>query len=724
MTSFSNFLKTSLTIFVTTITSLNSNAQNNFEYPILQSCNDADTFWGVRVEDKYRVLENDKSLTTIEWKKKESEILQQYFKQTKSGWFIEGDIENKLPVYSNIPVKQGSLYFYFYLQNGDLKSGASIYYRSHLLTDENDKRFVNGWAWSEERDTKRLISPNDISGKDKIVFSRNIFLSKNEKYLAVMYNRNGSDWQEIQVIRMEDHEILNDFIVHVKFSEVTWCGNGFYYSKYDSINRYNLHQDRPQHQKVYYHVLGTKQEADELIFQRPSFPDNVFLTKVTDDEKFLIIYERNNEQNDVNVYFKNLTDKSNFIPIAKGLKKSFEIIGSKNDLFYALTNHPNSYNKTIVEIDTKNPLKWELVIPESENFKIESSIFFDNTLVLLYQADTGQYIKTLNIETGKVNLTRLHSDYNFQFKSVDKISGQIFLKSESFFVPHVGWLYDIKKNTLNIIEKTGVDYSPDNYNTIYTKYKSKDGTEIPIYLVTRKGYKRDNNAPAILAAIGGDGIYAKPNFTPEMMPLLDRGGIYAFANIRGGDYIKRDWHEDGRLLKIQNSFDDFYFAAKFLKDSGYVALNRLAITGSGLLVASTVNQHPEMYKAAIPFVGVYDMIRFEKFTGGILWQSEIGNISNESDFKNLLSYSPLHNIKSNTTYPSILVITAEVDDRVPHLHSYKYVAALQEQTKSPNPILLRVEKQAGHYGAIGRDAFLKQERDFNLFLFKELGIEY
>jgi len=667
-------------------------------YPSAPKADIKDTIWGEVVNDPYRPLETDNQQRQ-EWLKQEEQLTKSYFKKHKDKLVLEDDYQTIASTYFNIPHHQGPYYIEWL---GNAENGVvSIYYKK-ALKDQN---------------RKLLLSPTTVDKGLKRFSS--VSLSEDGLFLAYTYTKNGSDWQEIGVYDVKNDRVLLDHIQNVKFSGINWLGNGFYYSRFDSVNEIGRYLDVQKNQKVYYHKVGSLGE-DKLIYENQENPLSTFRVE-TLGNRFLLIYE-----GDL-IKLKNVKENSPFYTLKLKKDCKFSILGANGDYLYATTDYPDAYNGSIVEFTADAPSHWEVIVPNQNDFLMKDAIYADHKFFTVYEHNFQQYIL-------------IYSDSGDKLKQVDRILGSntklvafsseensIILSENFFFCPPLGELLSLKDYEISYISKTHVNFDPLKYTFSVAEYKSKDNTAIPIYIVLDKNYEKKGPRPTLLNFYGGFGITPDASFDPGLILFLNNGGVFAFANVRGGANSVKNWHKMGSLLNKQNTIDDVYYAARFLVNKGLSDSCKIAITGGsngGLVGAAVVNQHPNYFKAALLMVGAYDMIRSEKYTvGAYNTTGEFGTINDLFQFRNLLSYSPIHNIKPNTQYPSMLIMTADYDDRVPPLHSYKYVAALQELTKSKRPILLNVEKNEGH----NLQSFEKQigrNRYFYSFLFKELGMKY
>jgi prolyl oligopeptidase len=707
--------------FFTLLFSLQMYGQQ-WNYPIAPKSTSLDTFFNVAVPDEYKALEDINNSNTQDWLNQEQQVTTSYFRKTSIDYFLDAEIAS-INYKSNIARRSGNLFFkYLYVDENETPS---VYYSNKLVShSESTEELIYNNVYNS--DFELLLSSDKFKGTDKVNFG-SVFTSGNDSLVAFFYGKKGSDWKEIGIIEPKSKRILEDHIEGVKTTNLQWDENGFYYSRFDSIDKINIHLDRPAYEKIFYHKLGTLQQEDEVVFWRNLLPDELLSFQISDDRTFLIVKDYNSKSEELSIYYKDLKKGTTFFPLVRNTKDKVSIIGNKDTLFYAFTNVHGASNNLVVEININNPTKWEKVIGESEKYYLSDAVYFDDQFLLLYQADDRQYLRLYNLHTNTSKTLQLDKVAHFELLSSDIGKGKFIFVSSSIVCPPIGWFFDANKFTLTVINKTIVDYDPAQYTITHLMYPSLDNTLIPMMVVYKKGTKLNSSAPCLLEAYGGYGVYPTPHYKRGLLSFLNRGGVYAFANVRGGQYSQKDWHKMGMGLNKQNTIDDFYAAAKYLVENKFTNPHRLAITGSshgGLLVAACVNQHPEMFRAAIPKVGVYDLLHFDKYTVGVHSVAEFGDITQEKYFNAMFKYSPLHNIKRDVDYPAMLIMASSNDDRVPMLHSLKYIAALQENVKRSHPILLRIEKDAGHYGAQTWSTQKNAERDFYAFLFKELGIKY
>ena len=598
------------------------------------------------------------------------------------------------------PIKHGKYYFTYGYYN-DVGEPA-LFYQTKLTYD-----------------SEILVDPNYISKKDRIKL-RGYSLSGDSKYLAYQFSRNGSDQAEIMIMSMEHKENLNDHLKGIKFSGMSWKDDGFYYSVVAQDGQFG----EIKGQKIYYHKVGTDQSEDQLVFQRKNNPTAHFYAKTTKDEQFFILTENNERDNKKNMFYIDFRSGSNALkPLFINYHFGLSIIDSKNGKLIASTTN-NAKNGAIVEIDPKNPLQWRTIANEFTNAVLLDVIPFKDRIVATYQSNQHPIIMVYNYD-GVVLYTLERpvatSVHGFYGNPEDE---EVLFRFTSYTVPTVVYKFNLKTFKRTLHKRTSVTF--DIKKIVYTEleYKSNDDTIVPMILVHSKEMELDGSNPLILEAYGGFGAIAQPSFDPGIVHFVKSGGIYAFANVRGGGDYGRDWEFAGKGENKQQSFDDFIAAAEFLIDQKYTNKNKLAITGGsngGLVVAAAATQRPELFKAVVPVVAPLDMIRFENFTVGQWHRDEYGTVSDSLGFLNLLSYSPYHNIDENINYPSTLVITSDNDDRVPPFHSYKFVKKLQDREVQKNPILLKVEENSGHYGASTLYSTIKESANIVGFILNELN---
>ncbi|HBS87629.1 MAG TPA: S9 family peptidase [Bacteroidales bacterium] len=680
--------------------------KSKYKYPETTTVDSVDVYFGTAVPDPYRWLEDDNSKETAEWVKKQNEFTFGYLEKIP----FREKIKSRLTEIwdyprRSAPFKEGSRYFYY--KNDGLQNQSVLY-----MTDD------------PEKEGKILLDPNTMSTEGTSSLG-NLDFSKDGKYMAYAISKGGSDWNEIFVLEIQTGKILEDHLKWIKFSGISWYKDGFYYSRYDAPEEGKALSKSNEFHKLYYHKLGTKQEEDVLVHRDKENPKRNFNASVTDDEKFLMMYESEASQGNV-LYFKDLTQEdSRLISLNLGYDFEFSLVGNIDKDLYILTNFEAPRYK-LIKINTRDirPQSWEVVLPETEDV-LQSVTFAGGKLIAVYMKDAHNVMYMYNyngIFEREIKLPALGSIDGFNGKKDDKTAYYTF---NSFTYPSVIYKYDFTKNESTEFYKSEINFDGSQYETTQVFYESKDGTKVPMFIVHKKGLKLDGENPALLYGYGGFNVSRTPSFSIANIIWLENGGVYALANIRGGGEYGRDWHEAGTKLRKQNVFDDFIAAAEYLIKSKYTNPRKLAIKGGsngGLLVGACVNQRPDLFQVALPAVGVMDMLRFQKFTIGWHWVGDYGSSDNEEEFKYIFKYSPLHNITENTNYPAILVTTADHDDRVVPAHSFKYIAELQKKCKGDNPVMIRVDVMAGHGSGKPTAKLIEENADVWAFTFYNMGI--
>lgn len=699
-----------LVIVVMAVVSLVSCArkQERLKYPVAKKVNVVDDYFGTKVADPYRWMENIDSPEVKKWIQEEKKLTDEYFSKIP----FRDKIRKRLTELWNyekysMPRKVGD--YYVFSRNSGLQEQSVVYIQKGL-----------------DGKPEVLIDPNKFS-KDNSVILTGVFFSNDLKYYGYSISRSGSDWREFFVVDFKTRKPLPDHLKWIKFSGMAWYKDGFFYSRYEAPKKGETLKAANVFQKLYYHRVGTSQDKDVLIYQDKEHPRRGFGAYVTPDEKFLIISVWEGASTGNMLYYKDLTRKNS--PVVKLIDKAdahYDFVAHKDGKFYVLTDL-NAPNYRLVLIDLKNPSRenWKDVIPESRN-KLESVSYVGGKLIATYLKDANSKVSVFDPD-GKylydIKLPGIGTVYGFGGKPTDK---ETFYTFTSFTYPPTIYHYDIEKNKTTLFKKSRVKFNPEDYVTEEVFYTSKDGTKVPMFIVHKKGLKMDGKRPTLLYGYGGFNIPMRPSFRLTMLPILENDGIYAMACIRGGGEYGEKWHRAGMLENKQNVFDDFIAAAEYLIKNKYTDSKHLAIFGGsngGLLIGAVINQRPELFRVAVAAVGVMDMLRYQKFTIGWAWVGEYGSSDNPEQFKYLIKYSPLHNIKEGLPYPAVLVTTSDHDDRVFPAHSFKYIATLQEKYKGPNPVLIRIETKAGHGGATGTSRTINLYTDILSFVFYNMGIE-
>ena len=669
-----------------------------------------DDYHGTVVRDPYRWLEDDRSDETAAWVAAENAVTQDYLEQIP---YREQIRERLTQLYDypkeSTPFRVGE-YCFFYKNDG-LQNQSVLYYRKGL-----------------DGEAEVFLDPNTLS-EDGTVALNTVTFSQDDRYAAYSVARSGSDWVEIYVMEVATRRQLADKIEWVKFSGASWGREGFYYSAYDApVQGASAYSAKNEHQKVYFHRLGTPQTEDELIYEDREHPLRYFSGFESDDHRWLFIVGSEGTSG-TEILYKKISDNrgGGFKTLFKGFANDYEVVDCRDDRAWVRTNDgaPN-FRLVSVDLNAAVPVRTlEDVIPQSENL-LEWATTAGSAIFAGYLKDASSRVCQYELDgtfVREIGLPGIGSTSGgFSGKAEDT---EVFYGFSSFNVPPTSYRYSIADGVSTLFHATEVNFDVSAFTVEQVFYPSKDGTQIPMFLVYKKGMKRDGSNPVYLYAYGGFNISLPPSFSPSRMLLLEQGGIFALANIRGGGEYGEAWHRAGMLENKQNVFDDFIAAAEYLIAERYTSPSRLAIAGGsngGLLVGACLTQRPDLYCATFPMVGVLDMLRYHRFTIGWGWAVEYGSADRAADFPYLYAYSPLHNIKPGTCYPPTLILTADHDDRVVPAHSFKFGATLQAAQGCDNPILLRVESDAGHGAGKPVSKSIQEQTDIWSFFLWNAGV--
>ncbi|PSB07601.1 S9 family peptidase [Pleurocapsa sp. CCALA 161] len=680
-------------------------------YPNTNQVAQSDNYHGVEVKDPYRWLEDPDSDTTKAWVQAQNELTNSYLATIPTRDKLQQRLTQlwDYEKYSS-PFKRGQSYFYF--KNDGLQN-QSVLYTLKSLDDEGEI----------------LLDPNTLSADGTVALS-GLSISDDGQWMAYGLSTAGSDWVEYRVRNIATREDTADHLQWIKFSGASWTkdNQGFFYSRYDEPNAETKLEDVNYYQKLYYHRLGTTQAEDILVYHRPDQKEWGFSGGVTEDGKYLIISVWLGTDSKNLVFYKNLEQlDSEVIELISEFVASYNVIDNDEDTFWVQTDL-NAPRGKVIAINLNNPdqANWQEIIPEAAE-TLESIGLLNNQFVADYLKDARSQIKIYALDgtfAREVELPGIGSAGGFGGKRYDT---ETFYTFTSFTTPATIYRYDLTTGESKLFRQPQVDFDPEAYQTQQVFYPSKDGTKIPMFITHKKGIKLDGNNPTYLYAYGGFNISLTPSFSVSNVVWLEMGGIYAVPNLRGGGEYGEEWHQAGMKDKKQNVFDDFIAAAEWLIAQKYTSQEKLAIAGGsngGLLVGACMTQRPDLFAAAIPAVGVLDMLRFHKFTIGWAWCSEYGTPDDAADFKTLYAYSPLHNLQPGTNYPATMITTADHDDRVVPAHSFKFAAALQAAHQGDNPVLIRIETKAGHGAGKPTSKIIEEAADKWGFLVANLGIEY
>jgi prolyl oligopeptidase len=689
-------------VLIVLLTSLNF-AQ--LKYPDTKKVDVVDDYHGTKVADPYRWLEDDNSAETAAWVKEENKITDEYLSKIPFREKLRQRFEQlyNFPKYS-APFREGDKYYFF--KNDGLQNQSVLYVKDKL-----------------DGESSVFLDPNKLS-EDGTKSLSGISFSKDGKWFAYGVSSGGSDWDEFFIMNALTKEKLNDHLKWIKFSGMAWKDNGFYYSRYPEPSGSEL-STKNQFSKVYYHKVGEDQSKDMIVYEDASKPDRGFSAQTTIDERFLIIYFTEGTSNN-GMLVKDLSNpNSKFISIVDELNNNYSVVDNVGDKLLVHTDY-DAPNYRLILIDLKNPARenWKDVIPEKQKDVLQGAQIIGGKIIATYMQDAANHAYLYNIDgelDSEIELPTLGS-VAFTGRKDDNTA---FYSFTSFTYPNTIYKLDIDTKISELYQKVDMDFDFNNYETKQVFYPGKDGTKVPMFIVYKKGLVLDGNNPAYLYSYGGFNISLNPSFSTSRLMFLENGGVFAMPNIRGGGEYGEAWHKAGMLDKKQNVFDDFIAAAEYLIKEGYTNPSKLACAGGsngGLLIGAVINQRPDLFKVAIPQVGVMDMLRFHKFTIGYYWVVEYGSSDNPEQFKYLYKYSPLHNIKSGLNYPAVLVTTADHDDRVVPAHSFKYIATLQEHYKGENPVLIRIETKAGHGAGKPTSKVIEEVADLWSFVFYNLGM--
>ena len=675
--------------------------ETSIQYPETKKITHSDFYHGIEVSDPYRWLEDDMSNETGEWVKSQNKVTSKFLGKIGFRKKLERRIK-KLNDYEKIgaPFKEGD-YEYFYKNSG--LQNHSVVYRTRIGADENPEVFID---------------PNTFS-KDGTVALRGLSFTKDGSLLAYMITDGGSDWRKIIVMNTKTKEIIGDTLKDVKFSGLSWKNNdGFFYSSYDNPSEENKSElsAKTQYHKLYFHQLNTPQAQDKLVYGGNKQPNRYVSGSVTEDQRYLAIYAGQNTSGR-QLYIQDLgVPGSKPIKIQGDYFARASVITNKNKTFYLYTNI-EAPNGRIVSVDLSRPNIWKDVVSETENVMYPSS--GGGNLFVRYLVDAKSQIMQFDLN-GKIireiELPAIGSAYGFSAKEDED---DLYYSFSSYTYPSTIFNYNIESGESNLYRQPEIDFEPSDYITEQVFFKSKDQTTVPMFITYKKGVERNSANPTILYGYGGFNISQTPGFSATNIAWLENGGVYAVANIRGGGEYGKKWHKAGTQMNKQNVFDDFIAAAEYLISENYTSSEYLAIRGGsngGLLVAAVMIQRPELFKVAIPAVGVLDMLRYHQFTAGAGWSDDYGTADDSKEmFKYLLKYSPVHALKPDTNYPATLVTTADHDDRVVPAHSFKFAARLQEFHVGESPVLIRIQTRGGH-GSVSMDQRMELYADVFSFI--------
>ena len=692
---------------------LAADAPTQFKYPPAPTSDQVDDYSGVKVADPYRPLENPDAPESRKWIEEENKITFDFLKAIPER---DGIKKRLTEVWDyerfGVPFKEKDRYFFS--KNTGLQNQNVLYTARNFA----------------ERPTT-LFDPN-LLAKDGTVALSDVEVTDDAKLMAYGLATAGSDWQQWKVRDVATGKDRQDLIDWVKFSNASWKkdGSGFFYSRYDKPDEKNKLRSQVYNHKLFFHQLGTPQAQDKLIYERTDQKEWLLNAEVTDDGRYLIITVQRGTDPKNRIFYKNLVDpNSKVVELLDKADAEYSFIDNEGPVFVFRTDL-NAPLVRVISINTCKPLpaKIDELIPEAKD-KLEAVSSVGDHFVALFLQDAHSAVRLFKFDgsrDGEIALPGLGTAAGFTGKRKDR---QTFYSFTSFTTPTEIFRYDFDKRASDLLFKPKVKFNSDDYTTEQVFYKSADGTRVPMFVSYKKGMKRDGSNPTYLYGYGGFDISQTPTFKPENLVWMEMGGIYAVANLRGGGEYGEKWHETGMLNTKQNVFDDFIAAAQYLIDNKFTSTPKLAIGGGsngGLLVGACMTQRPDLYGAALPNVGVMDMLRFDKFTIGWAWTSDYGSAHKPDDFAYLYAYSPLHHIAPpgrGCCYPPTLITTADHDDRVVPAHSFKFAATLQAAQGCDKPTLIRIETKAGHGAGKPTTKIIDETADRWAFLVKELGVK-
>ncbi len=681
------------------------------QYPETRKVDQVDEQFGVKVADPYRWLENDvrTDKEVAAWVASENAVTNAYLATLPGRDIFKARIKQLLDYERfGVPVKKGGRYFYS--RNSGLQNQAALYVRDTLRGE--GRLLIDPNAWAKDGATALAEwAPSDDGKK-----------------LAYAIQDGGTDWRTVKVIDVATGTVETDTIEWVKFSNIAWAkdGSGFYYSRFAAPAEGAKFQALNENQQVFFHKLGTAQSADTMVYATPENPKYGHQVQVTDDGKWLVITTTQGTDNRYQITVIDLTAPTSAPrTIVKGLENEWSLAGNVGGNFYWMTNKDAPRQKIVMmNLFARSATPPVTDIVPEDKAVLEGASIIGGKLIATYLVDVKSEVRRYSLDgkaEGKVPLPAIGTTSGFGGDGTDS---ETFFAFSSFNYP--AWIlrYDAKTNRVEEFAKPKVAFDPAAYDVSQVFYPSKDGTKVPMFVVRKKSLK--GPAPTLLYAYGGFNISTTPSFSATRLAWMEQGGVLAVANIRGGGEYGKTWHDGGRLANKQNVFDDFIAAGEYLKAQGITTKDGLAIQGGsngGLLVGAVTNQRPDLFAAALPAVGVMDMLRFDRFTAGRYWVDDYGYPSKEADFRTLYSYSPYHNIKGGRAYPAILVATADTDDRVVPGHSFKYTAALQAADIGDKPHLARIETRAGHGSGKPTDKVIEEAADNWAFAAKWTGLQ-
>ena len=699
-------MKKQLLMTMATVLLSTSASAQGIQYPKADKDGTVDNYFGTEVADPYRWLEDDTSAKTAAWVEAENKITNAYL--------------SKIPFRQKLLKRLTEVANYEKLSAPRKHHGRWYFYKNDGLQNQ----YVM-YVMDQLGGTPRVfLDPNKLS-TDGTVALQGVYFSNNGKYAAYTISRSGSDWQEFYVVDLKTGQLTTDHIEWAKFSGAAWQGDGFYYSAYDAPTQGKEFSNVNEGMKIYYHKIGTPQSDDVLFYQNPAQPKRFYTVSVNEEETMMFLYEDGAGAGNT-LFVRDLRKpNSQFIQMTADMDYRYTPLYTEGEKIYLFTNYGAPRNR-IMTADINRPgiNDWQELIAEQQNV-LNNADVINRQLILTYSQDASDHAYLYGLDGRQIREVKLPSVGSVGFTG-DEREPECFYTFTSFTVPGTIYRYDLATGESTLYAKPNVKFQQEDYTSEQVFFQSKDGTRIPMFLTYKKNVKSPR--PVYLYGYGGFNIALVPSFSANRIPFLEQGGIYAQVTLRGGSEYGEEWHLAGTKMQKQNVFDDFIAAAEWLIREGYTTNEKIAIVGGsngGLLVGACMTQRPDLFRVAIPQVGVMDMLRYHKFTIGWNWASDYGTSEDSREmFEYLRGYSPLHNLKPGTSYPATLVTTADHDDRVVPAHSFKFAATLQECHKGTNPVLIRIDTKAGHGGGKPLAKILEEQADIYSFILYNMGIKF
>ena len=682
------------------------NSQELAKYPFTYRDSTTNNYFGLQIADPYRWLEDENSDSTTKWVDSQISYTNAYMENIPYREKIRSRLTKLINYekYGTPTIKNGKRYIF---KNDGLQNQSVLY-----ELDENGKEI------------RAVIDPNKFS-EDGTKSLSSISFNKKGDLLAFMVSESGADWNTCYVMNLKTEERLPDSVRWIKFSGISWFGQGFFYSRYPDSQGGKVSTENINH-KLYYHKLGTPQSDDKIWFEDKEHPKRNIYSSTSDDERFLILGQvESTTGNSFSFIDLNYPSKKR-ISLVDGFESDFNFIDNRGDVLFILTTY-GAPNKKLIAVDTKNPTnsKWKDIVPEMQ-YPIESVNILGDKIFVSYLKNAYSLVKVFDIKGNFIKDLDLSVIGTISGISGEQGNNHAYFSLSSFLFPSTVYQLNLQDLSFEVFKAPEIDFNSSDYLTVQKWFTSKDGTKVPMFITHKRDVKLDGNNPALLYGYGGFSISITPSFSASKLLFFEKGGIYVVANIRGGGEFGEDWHKAGTLEKKQNVFDDFISAAEYLIDNKYTKPGKLAIEGGsngGLLVGACMTQRPDLFAVAFPRVGVLDMLRYHKFTIGWAWATDYGTSDEEKAFKYLIKYSPVHNAKE-AKYPATLVMTADHDDRVVPAHSFKFISELQRNQSGEKPVLIRIDKKAGHGGGKPITKIIDELTDFYSFMYYNMNIDY